>query len=165
MKLETAPDGGVTVEIVDRLTTLGVPVQGHLGLTPQRMGAIGGPRIQGREGPDSAFADSLVETARDLEAAGAFSIVLEVTTEAVAERITDAVDVPTIGIGAGRYTDGQVLVITDLLGLDPSGFRLSKRYADLDAVVTDAVAAFAADVETGDFPARKHVYEPIDDVE
>lgn len=163
VKLETAPGGETTIEIVDRLTELGIPVQGHVGLTPQRMNELGGPVIQGREGSDSAFADELVETARRLEAAGIFSLVVEGTTEGVAKRITEAVDVPTIGIGAGRYVDGQVLVLNDVIGLDPAGFKLSKQYADVDSVIRDAVESYVQDVESGEFPTSENAYEPVDE--
>ena len=161
VKLETAPEGGITVEIIDRLTNLGIPVQGHLGLTPQRVNEMGGPVVQGREGPDSAFADRLVETARDLEAAGVFSLVIEGTTEAVAKRVTEAVDVPTIGIGAGRYVDGQVLVTNDVIGLDSEGYTLSKGYADVDSVIEGAVSEFVEEVREGAFPTAEHAYDPI----
>jgi 3-methyl-2-oxobutanoate hydroxymethyltransferase len=163
VKLETAPDGGITVEVIDRLTSLGIPVQGHLGLTPQRVNQMGGPVVQGREGADSAFADRVVETARDLEAAGIFSLVIEGTTEALAKRLTEAVDVPTIGIGAGRYVDGQVLVTNDVIGLDSEGYRLSKQYADVDSVIGDAVSAFVREVREGEFPTEEHAYEPIEE--
>jgi 3-methyl-2-oxobutanoate hydroxymethyltransferase len=163
VKLETAPGGETTIEIVDRLTELGVPVQGHVGLTPQRMNELGGPVIQGREGPDSAFADELVETAERLEAAGIFSLVIEGTTEGVAKRITEAVDVPTIGIGAGRYVDGQVLVLNDVIGLDPAGFKLSKQYADVDRVIREAVESYVREVEDGEFPTSENAYEPVDE--
>jgi 3-methyl-2-oxobutanoate hydroxymethyltransferase len=162
VKLETPPGGEFTVELTDRIVELGIPVQGHLGLTPQRTKEMGGPTIQGREGPDSAFADELVATAERLVEAGIFSLVLEGTTEGVAKRVTEAVEVPTIGIGAGRHTDGQVLVITDLLGLGAEDFRLSKQYADLDSVIREAVASFVGDVEGREFPAAENAYEPID---
>lgn len=163
VKLETAPGGEATVEITDRCTELGIPVQGHLGLTPQRMNQLGGAVIQGREGAESEAADELVETARTLEDAGIFSLVIEGVTEAVAKRIGEAIDVPTIGIGAGRYVDGQVLVISDVLGLGGEGYSLSKQYADLDSVIEEAVAEYVDDVESGRFPARENTYEPIDD--
>lgn len=150
-------------EIARRCIELGIPVQGHLGLTPQRMNELGGTVIQGREGPDSTFADTLVETARNLEAAGVFTLVLEGLTEGVARRVTDAVDVPTIGIGAGRYTDGQVLVGNDLLGFGGESYKLAKQYADLDAIIEDAVTEFVEEVRRGDFPGPEHVYEPVDD--
>jgi 3-methyl-2-oxobutanoate hydroxymethyltransferase len=163
VKLETAPDGETTIELVDRLTELGIPVMGHLGLTPQRMNELGGPVIQGREGVHSDYADTLVDTARRLEAAGIFALVLEAVTEGVGKRITEEVSVPTIGIGAGRYTDGQVLVTTDLLGLNPAGFKLSKQYADLDGVIHSAVQDYVDDVENGEFPAQENAYEPVDE--
>ncbi|WP_217643681.1 3-methyl-2-oxobutanoate hydroxymethyltransferase [Natrinema salaciae] len=112
VKIETAPHGETTIEIVDRLTELGIPVQGHVGLTPQWMRQIGGGYVQGRDHETSAAVDALVETATKLEAAGAFSVVLEAVTEATEKAATEALEVPTIGIGAGRYVDGQVLVIT-----------------------------------------------------
>jgi 3-methyl-2-oxobutanoate hydroxymethyltransferase len=163
VKLETAPEGGITVEVIDRLTNLGIPVQGHLGLTPQRVNQMGGPVIQGREGADSAFADRMVETARDLEDAGIFSLVIEGTTEALARRITEAVDVPTIGIGAGRHVDGQVLVTNDVIGLDAEGYRLSKQYADVDLVIEDAASEFVREVRDREFPTEEHAYDPVEE--
>lgn len=163
VKLETAPGGETTIEIVDRLTELGIPVQGHVGFTPQRTNEIGGAYVQGRDHDASAAADALVETARRLEEAGAFSIVLETVTEDAARQVTDAVDVPTVGIGAGRYVDGQVLVVNDVLGLGGESYSLSKRYADLDSEVRDAVSAYVDDVESGAFPAEENVFDPVED--
>lgn len=165
VKLETAPGGETTIDLVERLVELGIPVQGHVGLTPQRMNEMGGAVIQGREGPESAFADELVDTARRLADAGVFTLVLEGVTESVAKRVTEAVDVPTIGIGAGRYVDGQVLVINDVLGLGGEGYKLSKQYADLDGVIAGAVESYVSDVESGAFPTEENVYEPVDDGE
>lgn len=163
VKLETAPYGETTVEIVDRLTELGMPVMGHVGLTPQRMNEIGGGYVQGRGHESSATVDALVETAKQLEDAGVFSVVVETVTEETGMRVTEALDVPTIGIGAGRRVDGQVLVINDLLGLGGESFRLSKQYADLDSVIREAVETYVDDVQKGAFPARENVYDPIDD--
>lgn len=165
VKLETAPNGETTIEIVDRLTELGIPVQGHIGLTPQRMQQIGGGYVQGRDDETSATVDALVDTAERLEEAGAFSLVLEAVTEETGRRITEAVDVPTIGIGAGRHVDGQVLVITDLLGLDGEPYKLSKQYANVGETIRDAVEAYVGDVNDGSFPARQHVYDPLDELE
>ncbi|WP_049921654.1 3-methyl-2-oxobutanoate hydroxymethyltransferase [Halopiger djelfimassiliensis] len=162
VKLETAPGGETTIEIVDRLTELGVPVQGHVGLTPQRLRQIGGGYVQGRGHDSSATVDALVETAERLADAGVFSLVLEAVTEETGKRVTEAVDVPTIGIGAGRYVDGQVLVTTDLLGLGGESYRLSKQYADLDATIHDAVEEYVTDVRNGNFPTRENAYDPID---
>lgn len=162
VKLETAPHGETTIEVIDRLTELGVPVMGHIGFTPQRMHQIGGPFIQGRDHTSSAHVDSLVETAEALVDAGVFAVVLETVTEETGKIVTEAIDVPTIGIGAGRYVDGQVLVITDMLGLGGEAFKLSKQYADLDSVIHDAVSEYVSDVEGGEFPARENVYDPIE---
>ncbi|SDJ51132.1 ketopantoate hydroxymethyltransferase [Halovenus aranensis] len=161
VKLETAPHGETTIEIIDRLTELGIPTMGHIGFTPQRMHQIGGPYIQGRGQTTSAAADELVETAERLEEAGVFTIVLETVTEEVGRRVTEAVDVPTIGIGAGRYVDGQVLVITDMLGLGGEAFKLSKQYADLDSEIESAVESYVDEVKGGEFPAEENTYDPL----
>ncbi|MEF8851963.1 MAG: 3-methyl-2-oxobutanoate hydroxymethyltransferase [Haloarculaceae archaeon] len=164
VKVETAPYGETTIELVDRLTELGVPVQGHVGYTPQRTGQIGGAYVQGRDTEASTDANALVETAQELERAGAFSVVLETVSEPVAKRITEAVDVPTIGIGSGRYVDGQVLVITDVLGLGAEPYSLSKQYADLDSEIHSAVSQYVAEVESGEFPTAENAFDPIDEV-
>jgi 3-methyl-2-oxobutanoate hydroxymethyltransferase len=163
IKLETAPHGETTIDIIDRLTELGIPVMGHVGFTPQRMHQIGGPYIQGRGHTSSAHIDALVETAEALEDAGVFGVVLETVTEETGRRVTEAVDVPTIGIGAGRHVDGQVLVTNDLLGLGGEAFKLSKQYADLDSVVQEAVGEYVEEVEDGEFPARENVFDPLDE--
>jgi 3-methyl-2-oxobutanoate hydroxymethyltransferase len=165
VKLETAPHGETTIEIIERLTELGIPTMGHIGFTPQRMHQIGGAYIQGRGHTSSVAVDALVETAQRLEDAGAFTIVLETVTEETGKQVTEAVDVPTIGIGAGRHVDGQVLVITDMLGLGGEAFKLSKQYADLDSEINRAVEEYVSDVKDGDFPAEENVYDPLDDGE
>ncbi len=163
IKLETAPHGETTIEIIGRLTELGIPAMGHVGFTPQRMHQIGGPYIQGRGHTSSAHVDALVETAEALEDAGVFAVVLETVTEETGKRVTEAVDVPTIGIGAGRHVDGQVLVTNDLLGLGGEAFKLSKQYADLDAVIQEAVGEYVSEVENGEFPAEENVFDPVDE--
>ena len=163
VKLETAPHGETTIEIIDRLTELGIPVQGHIGLTPQRMNQIGGGYVQGRNHSSSAAVEALVETAEELVDAGVFAVVLEAVTEETAKAVTEAIDVPTIGIGAGRYVDGQVLVTTDMLGLGSESFKLSKQYADLDEVISDAVESYVSEVEDGEFPAQENVYDPLEE--
>jgi 3-methyl-2-oxobutanoate hydroxymethyltransferase len=162
VKLETAPYGETTIEIVERLTELGIPVVGHIGLTPQRMNQIGGGYVQGRGDGSSATLEALVETAKRLEEAGAFSIILEAVTEETGKQVTDTVDVPTIGIGAGRYVDGQVLVITDVLGLSGESYKLSKQYADLSTIVQDAVESYVDDVQKGEFPSSENAFDSID---
>jgi 3-methyl-2-oxobutanoate hydroxymethyltransferase len=129
---------------------------GHLGFTPQSVHALGGHRVQGRE---QAAAERLIADAKAVEAAGAFAIVLELVPSDVAERVTKAVGIPTIGIGAGPACDGQVLVLHDLLGLNETFRpRFLKRYAELGAAVRDAVERFAADVRAGDYPGVEHGY-------
>jgi len=162
VKLETAPYGETTVDIVDRLTELGIPVQGHVGLTPQRTNQIGGSYVQGRETDTSTTEEALVETSRRLAEAGAFSVVLETVSEPVARSVTEAVDVPTVGIGSGRYVDGQVLVVSDVLGLGGEPYSLSKQYADLDAEIRNAVSQYVTEVESGAFPAPEHAFDPVD---
>jgi 3-methyl-2-oxobutanoate hydroxymethyltransferase len=163
VKLETAPYGETTIDIVDRLTELGMPVLGHVGLTPQRMNQIGGAFIQGRDHDASAATDALVDTAEQLVEAGAFAVVLEAVSEEAARRVTEAIPVPTIGIGAGRHVDGQVLVVTDMLGLSEHSPSLARQYADLDDAISSAVEQFVTEVETGEFPTREHTYDPIDE--
>lgn len=165
VKLETAPHGETTIEIISRLTELGMPVVGHVGLTPQRMQQIGGGYVQGRGHDTSASVDALVETAKQLEDAGVFAIILEAVTEETGKRVTEEVAVPTIGIGAGRYVDGQVLVITDVLGLSERSYRLSREYADLNSIVREAVETYVDDVQDGTFPGRENVFDALDDEE
>jgi 3-methyl-2-oxobutanoate hydroxymethyltransferase len=152
VKLEGA--GEESLRAVRALVRVGVPVMGHLGFTPQSLHQLGGFRVQGRE---ADAVDRLVDEARRLEDAGAFSIVLELLPSAVAERVTAAVSVPTIGIGAGVGCSGQVLVLPDLLGLN-DGFspKFLKRYASMADTVRDAVRAYADDVRGGRYPGPEH---------
>lgn len=149
--------GAVMVPVVEALVSRGIPVVGHLGLTPQSINTLGGYKVQGR---DEAAAEKLVADAVALEAAGASAIVLELVPRAVAARVTAAVRVPTIGIGAGPSCDGQVLVLHDLLGLN-EGFapKFLKRYADLGAAVRTAVGTYADDVRAGRYPDVEHSFE------
>jgi len=154
VKLEGA--GEPILRAVRAVTGAGIPVMGHLGFTPQSVHALGGTRVQGRE---KDAAQRLVEEARRLEEAGAFSIVLELMPADVAAEITDAVSVPTIGIGAGARCDGQVLVLPDLLGLnDRFAPRFLKRYATLADDVRGAVGRFADDVRRGRYPDAGHSF-------
>jgi 3-methyl-2-oxobutanoate hydroxymethyltransferase len=146
--------------MVRALVDAEIPVMGHLGLTPQSVHALGGFKVQGRR-PEAA--DALVEDALALVDAGVFALVLEAVPAAVARRVTEAVPVPTIGIGAGPACDGQVLVLHDLLGLEDRVLpRFVRRYASLRADGTAAVAAFADDVRSGAFPGPDETYEPED---
>ena len=147
---------GPLFELAGALVSRGIPVMGHLGLTPQSVHAMGGYRVQART--DEA-AERLLEDAHGLEKAGVFSVVLEGIPSDVARRVTEAVAVPTIGIGAGPHCDGQVLVITDLLGLGGGTYpKFVKPYANLREEITRAVRAFADEVEGGTFPDEAHSY-------
>ena len=153
VKLEGA---GPTLTRASAIVGAGIPVMGHVGLTPQSATMLGGFKAQGRTAEKAA---QLVSDARALEAAGCFSIVLEAVPAPVADEVTRRLAVPTIGIGAGAGTDGQVLVWHDLLGLyDGSSPRFVKRYADIAATIREAVAAYAADVREGRFPEEVHTY-------
>ena len=148
--------GRLRTETVRALVGNGIPVMGHLGLTPQSVRAMGGYKVQGRT---AAAARALKSDAKALEAAGVFAIVLEGIPAPLARAITAAVGVPTIGIGAGPGCDGQVLVVNDLLGLSGDFTpRFVKRYAELGATMARAFAAYRDDVESGRFPGKEHCY-------
>ncbi|HZP72842.1 MAG TPA: 3-methyl-2-oxobutanoate hydroxymethyltransferase [Gaiellaceae bacterium] len=158
VKLEGA---GPMLSRVRALTGAGIPVMGHIGLTPQTATMLGGFKAQGRT---AAKAAQLYDDALGLEAAGCFAIVLEAVPSPVAARITEALSIPTIGIGAGAHCDGQVLVWHDLLGLyDGHAPRFVKLYAELAPVIRDAVAQYAAEVRDGSFPEERHGYSIGDD--
>ncbi|MEQ3554466.1 3-methyl-2-oxobutanoate hydroxymethyltransferase [Pseudonocardia nematodicida] len=140
---------------VEALTSSGVPVMAHLGFTPQSEHALGGFRIQGR----GDTGDLLVEDALALQEAGAFAVVLELVPADVAKRVTAELRIPTIGIGAGPDCDAQVLVWSDMAGMNTGRVpRFVKRYAEVGAALHDAAAAFAADVSGGEYPAPEHSY-------
>ncbi|HJL40404.1 MAG TPA: 3-methyl-2-oxobutanoate hydroxymethyltransferase [Myxococcales bacterium LLY-WYZ-16_1] len=151
-------EGGREIaETVERMVRAGIPVMGHVGLTPQSVHAMGGFRVQGRTAEAAA---RIVEDARALEDAGAYGLVLEGVPTELAARVTESVAIPTIGIGAGPGCDGQVLVIYDLLGLsDGLAPKFVKRYAELGDAVVGAVRAFRDEVTGGGFPAPEHTYE------
>ena len=142
-------------EVVSHLVGSGIPVMGHLGLTPQSVNQLGGYRLQGRSETDAA---KLLADARGLERLGVFALVLECVPAALAEQITRSLAIPTIGIGAGAATSGQILVLNDLLGLDAT-FRpkFSRRYRDGHGEVLAALNDYARDVRGARFPARAEV--------
>ena len=147
--------GAHMAETIAFLTRRGVPVMAHIGLTPQAVNTLGGYKVVGREGE----AEAVMADARAVEAAGAFSVVLEKVPMGLAARITQSLDIPTIGIGAGVQCDGQVLVVDDMLGLFTE-FRpkFVKRYADLGKTADEAIAAYAAEVRGRQFPAEEHSF-------
>jgi len=148
--------GRKRVPMIEAIVDAEIPVMGHIGLTPQSMHAMGGFRVQGRE---SEAAQRLVADAKALQHAGCFAMVIEGVPDQVAAMITDSLDVPTIGIGAGARCDGQVLVMHDLLGIeDRIAPKFVRRYADVRGTSIEAIAAFAADVRGGSFPAETESY-------
>jgi 3-methyl-2-oxobutanoate hydroxymethyltransferase len=148
--------GRKRVPMIEALTDAEIPVMGHIGLTPQSVNAMGGFKVQGRE---QSAALALVDDAKALAHAGCFAIVLEGVPDEVARMVTDAVDVPTVGIGAGPGCDGQVLVLHDLLGIEDRILpKFVRRYASLKDVAVDALRSYAADVRGGAFPGPDESY-------
>lgn len=148
--------GGPMVEVTAHLVRTGIPVMGHLGLTPQSVNQFGGFKVQAREDAD---ADQLVADAVALAEAGAFAIVLECIPQDLAARVTAAVEVPTIGIGAGPHCDGQVLVWHDLLGLTTGRLpRFVKQYGDLRQEIAGAIKSYVHEVADGVYPGPEHTY-------
>jgi 3-methyl-2-oxobutanoate hydroxymethyltransferase len=148
--------GEVIAPQVQALVQAGIPVVGHIGLTPQRVGVLGGFKVQGKSARAAA---RLLEDALALERAGCFSIVLEAVPSELAKIITKAVGIPTIGIGAGPHCDGQVLVTHDMLGMTPGRVpKFVKQYAAMAEAGTKAVEAYVREVVSGEYPAREHSY-------
>jgi 3-methyl-2-oxobutanoate hydroxymethyltransferase len=148
--------GGPSVALTRRLTQAGVPAMGHVGLTPQSVNQLGGHRVQGR---DAGAGQRILADAQALAEAGAFAVVLECVPADLGRAVTEAVDVPTIGIGAGAGCDAQVLVLHDLLGLTSGPKpRFVKAYAHLREHIADAAKAFQAEVRDGDYPGPEHIY-------
>ena len=156
-------EGGVRVaEQIRSIVKAGIPVMGHIGLTPQSINVFGGFKVQGKS---EEAARALLADAKAVEEAGAFAVVIEAVPAALAQMITDAVSIPTIGIGAGAGCDGQILVYQDMLGMF-SDFtpKFVKRYANVGEVMREAFANYAAEVASGAFPTEEHTYKIKDDV-
>ena len=147
---------GLFPDEVQTLVKLGIPVMGHLGFTPQSIHVLGGPKVQGR---DTKTGSSLVESAKVLEEAGAFSIVLELTPIKLSQQITEAIGIPTIGIGAGPRCDGQIQVIYDLLGLSEGDYKHAKKYAQLSKVIEDSLKTYSDEVRCSVFPLAENGFE------
>jgi len=153
VKLEGGAD---FAEVIRRVVRAGVPVMGHIGLTPQAVNALGGFVVQGK---DAEKAQQILRDARALEAAGCYAVVLECVPAELARIVSSQLSIPTIGIGAGAQCDGQVLVLNDILGLDDAFTpRFVKRFAELGEAVKGAVAAYATEVKSGAFPAEEHSF-------
>ncbi len=144
---------GAQIETVKKLVSCGIPVMGHLGLTPQAMHQLGGYKVQGR-----TDGEVILEAAKALQAAGAFAVVLELIPATLATRITAELAIPTIGIGAGVNCDAQVLVWTDLVGITKKAPKLAKAYRNLRAEIHGAVTEFATEVREGDFPTSEQSF-------
>ena len=150
-------EGGTeVVPHIQGITRAGIPVMGHLGLTPQKIHALGGFKVQGR----GEAAEVLMKEALALQEAGCFALVLELVPDELARKVTEELSIPTIGIGAGPGTDGQVLVLHDLLGFnDNFKPKFLKTYANLGATIKDAVQAYSTEVKEGIFPAEEHTFK------
>jgi 3-methyl-2-oxobutanoate hydroxymethyltransferase len=149
--------GRETAETIKAITAAGIPVMGHLGLTPQSVNQLGGYRVQGR---DEAAARKIVNNALALQDAGVFAIVLECIPAVLAKMVTDRLEIPTIGIGAGADCDGQVLVFHDLVGLySHIAPKFVKRYATIQSTITEAVIKYREEVRSGVFPGPEHSFD------
>jgi 3-methyl-2-oxobutanoate hydroxymethyltransferase len=147
-------EGGVRVaDQVSALVKFGIPVMGHIGLTPQSVNALGGFKVQGRND-----GQKIIEDAKALEAAGCFAIVLELIPAELSQQISEAISIPTIGIGAGKDCDAQVLVWTDLMGLTPKAPRFARKYRNLREEMKTAVQEWIADIESGSFPNESETF-------
>jgi 3-methyl-2-oxobutanoate hydroxymethyltransferase len=152
--------GRKRVDAIAAILDCEIPVMGHLGLTPQSVHALGGFRVQGKQ---METARAIVDDAIALAEAGCFALVLECVPDGVARMVTDAIEIPTIGIGAGRHCDGQVLVYHDLLGLEDRKVpKFVRRYADLRGTATEGISAFVEDVRSGTFPSSDETYHMTD---
>jgi 3-methyl-2-oxobutanoate hydroxymethyltransferase len=156
-------EGGEEVcETVAAIVRAGIPVMGHIGLTPQTAGQLGGYKVQGQE---LESARKMLRAAKALEAAGAFALVLECIPDRLAEAITEAIGIPTIGIGAGPFCDGQVLVTHDLVGMFEKFVpRFVKQYANLAPQIKEAIASFRDEVRSGEYPDAAHSFPMQDEV-
>lgn len=154
VKLEGASK--LFLEQVRMLTDMGIPVMGHLGLTPQSFQVLGGYKVQGK---DVQSRTKILEDAKALEEAGVFSLVLEMIPEELGKEVTESLSIPTIGIGAGRHTSGQVLVIYDLLGMN-SDFnpKFLKKYANLNKIIESALIDYSKDVKESNFPTQENIF-------
>ncbi len=151
-------EGGRSMaETIEKIVSAGIPVMGHVGLTPQSVHALGGYKVQGRK---SQSARQVLADARAVQSAGAFSVVIEAVPVDLAQAVTAELDIPTIGIGAGPDCGGQILVLQDMLGISGRTPRFVKRYADVAGVVRQAFEKYIGEVRDGEFPSVEHTYKP-----
>ena len=150
-------EGGEEVaEVIQKLVSVGIPVMGHLGLTPQSVHALGGYKVQGKTEEEQK---RILRDAKILEQAGVFAVVLEAVPSKLAKEITEFLEVPTIGIGAGKETDGQVLVFHDMLGFFDRSPKFVKRYMEGGRLIKEALKNFKKEVQEGIFPGKEHTYD------
>lgn len=150
-------EGGIEyAEIIEALVNAGIPVLGHVGLTPQRKHVFGGYKLMGK---DVETAKKVLEDAKAVEEAGAFGVVIEFTTADVAKKVTESIKIPTIGIGSGPYCDGQIIVISDIIGLTPNPPPFVKKYVDVSSLILEAVSKYKNDVIESKFPGKEHYWE------
>ncbi|MCB5231072.1 MAG: 3-methyl-2-oxobutanoate hydroxymethyltransferase [Candidatus Cloacimonas sp.] len=148
------------IEMIKSILDCEIPVVAHLGLTPQSIAKIGDFKVQGRQEEEAV---KLIEQAKSVEQAGAFMLVLEAVPEKLGKEISETLSIPIIGIGAGRYTDGQVLVINDLIGLSDYQAKFTKIFVDLKKGLLDGIKDYYNEVKQGEFPKKANTYYPIDD--
>ena len=148
--------GAEYAELVKMMTAAGIPVMGHIGLMPQRVQVCGGYKIVGR---DENSSRKVMDDALALQEAGAFAVVLECIPEALGKKVTEALNIPTVGIGSGRYCAGQVQVITDLLGMMEFKPKHAKRYAEIGSAITEALKSYADEVKNGTFPTEENSFQ------
>jgi len=154
--------GAIVVETVRAIVNAGIPVMGHIGLTPQTVSQLGGFKVQGK---DAEAAQKLLEDAQKLEEAGAFSIVVECVPAPVTKLMTEKLSIPIIGIGAGPHCDGQVLVAQDMLGMfDRFVPKFVKQYGNLNGIIMEALQRYATDVDSGEFPGPEHSFAMKEEV-
>lgn len=154
--------GKRSLETIKKLVEMEIPVMGHLGLTPQSMHRMGGFKIQGK---DNETANEMIKDAKLLEKVGVFSIVLEGIPQNLAKKITDEIGIPTIGIGAGADTDGQVLVYNDVLGFTEKPAKFVKQYINGKEIIKEAISSYVKDVKNGVFPNKENIYKVKADLE
>ncbi len=145
---------GTYTEAIEAIVNAGIPVMGHVGMTPQSVNQFGGFRVQGK----GTQGEEIFEDAKQVDASGVFSMVLELIPATLAQKITDAVDCPTIGIGAGPHCDGQIQVYNDILGFDDTRLKHVKRFAEVGSACRDGLKQYADEVRNGEFPKEEHSF-------
>lgn len=161
VKLEGGSENRLaTIKTIRSISDCEIPVVAHLGLTPQSINSIGGYKVQGKK--DAQY-QQILQQAIDVEKAGAFMLVLEAIPEKLGKEISENISIPTVGIGAGKYTDGQVLVYHDILGMSDFQPKFVKKYANLEELISNKIGEYCDDVKSEKFPQKENIYYPIED--